>query len=439
MAELWKNFFTNKAYLPADLPGKLFSPLHIVVMVILIIAVPLAAFLLRKTEEKKLKILFIVLWAVLSAFEIVKIVWESATNPNGFEVTGILPLYLCSIFMYVMPFAIWQSRASWLRRSACGFLCTLNLIGGLVNFIYPVNVLSNYSVISFAGLHTLIYHAVMVFVALLMLFSGYYRFRLRDCALAFLPVLVVSIPANIVNLVYHCDYMFFGGGFFPFSLIGRSSAGLAVGDRPLRRLFRGSLAVLLPPGASDRKEKRAQGAGCLKAKAFGIVFLRKGTEKFPKEIDGTFVSCYNKIGTRGGFDRECRLFLGVINEIVAGIVSDRKRPFQLSRHRPREGGESAQRTVPGGALSDLSVRIAGAYRQRTRNGPRLKERIGRSGGDRLRRNAAFAAASEHDGGDRPVGRKRDRPPHNMFGRRGQGGVRGGDRFGYARGLFAGYV
>lgn len=110
MAELWKNFFTNKAYLPADLPGKLFSPLHIVVMVILIIAVPLAAFLLRKTEEKKLKILFIVLWAVLSAFEIVKIVWESVTNPNGFEVTGILPLYLCSIFMYVMPFAIWQSE-----------------------------------------------------------------------------------------------------------------------------------------------------------------------------------------------------------------------------------------------------------------------------------------------------------------------------------------
>ena len=59
----------------------------------------------------------------------------------------------------------------------------------------------------------------MVFDALLMLFSGYYRFRLRDCALAFLPVLVVSIPANLVNLVYHCDYMFFGGGFFPFSLI----------------------------------------------------------------------------------------------------------------------------------------------------------------------------------------------------------------------------
>lgn len=89
-------------------------------MVILIIAVPLAAFLLRKTEEKKLKILFIVLWAVLSAFEIVKIVWESATNPNGFEVTGILPLYLCSIFMYVMPLHM-AKQSVLVRRSACGF------------------------------------------------------------------------------------------------------------------------------------------------------------------------------------------------------------------------------------------------------------------------------------------------------------------------------
>ena len=51
MAELWKNFFTNKAYLPADLLGKLFSPLHIVVMVILIIAVPLFCFARQKKKS----------------------------------------------------------------------------------------------------------------------------------------------------------------------------------------------------------------------------------------------------------------------------------------------------------------------------------------------------------------------------------------------------
>ena len=216
---LFEYFFTNKAYLPADLPGRLFSPLHIAVMIILTVAVPLVAFLLRKMDKKKMKILFIVLWAVMVVAEGAKITWESLTNPNGFEVTGILPLYICSIFMYVMPFAIWGGEKSISRRTACAFLCTLNLIGGFINFIYPSNVLSSYSVISFAGLHTLFYHAAMVFVALLMLFSKYYDYKnIKDGFLAVIPLLIVSIPANVINFVYNCSYMFFRGGF-PFSLI----------------------------------------------------------------------------------------------------------------------------------------------------------------------------------------------------------------------------
>ena len=219
MRDLFRYFFTNKAYIDVDLPGKLFSPLHIVIMVILIIAVPLAAFFLRKLEGKKIKLAFIIIWAVVSALEVVKIIWESATNPNGFEATGILPLYLCSLFMYVMPFAIWAKPNSFLRRMACSFLCTLNLVGGLINFVYPATVLPNYSAISFAGLHTLFYHASMVFVALLMLFSGYYRYNIKDSYLAIIPVAVFSIPAHIVNFTINADYMFFHGTFFPFSLL----------------------------------------------------------------------------------------------------------------------------------------------------------------------------------------------------------------------------
>ena len=212
-------FFTNKADLPENIPGKLFSPLHIVVMVILIIAVPLVAFLCRKMSKKKMEVLFITLWAIITSLEVVKIVWETCTNPNGFEVTGILPLYICSIFMYVMPFAIWGKEGGILRRTACSYICTLSLIGGLVNFVYPVNVLSSYSILSFAGLHTLIYHGVLVFVALLMLFSGYYSFKnFKDGFLAVIPLLIVSIPANIINFVFDCSYMFFRGGF-PFSRI----------------------------------------------------------------------------------------------------------------------------------------------------------------------------------------------------------------------------
>ena len=216
---LFKYFFTNKASLPKDLPGTLFTPLHIVFMIVLTIGVPLLAFILRKMDKKKMKVLFIVLWITISTLEVVKIIWESCTNPNGFEVTGILPLYICSIFMYIMPFAIWSKEGSFLRRMSCSYICTINLIGGLVNFVYPANVLSNYSCISFAGLHTLFYHGTMVFVALLMLFSNYYNFgNIKDFILAFIPLAIVSIPANIVNFTFNASYMFFRGGF-PFSII----------------------------------------------------------------------------------------------------------------------------------------------------------------------------------------------------------------------------
>lgn len=220
MKDLFKYYFTNKAYLPEYLEGRLFTPLHFVVMAIMIVAVPLLAFLCRKMSKKKLKILFAVLWIVMSGFEIAKIVWESCTNPGGFEPGGILPLYVCSIFIYIMPFAIWTKEGSLARRSACGYLCTTNMVGGLVNFVYPANVLSNYSAISFAGLHALVFHATMVFVALLMLFSGYYSLtNIKDAALAFLPLFAVSIIANIINFTLPADYMFFHGWFFPFTLI----------------------------------------------------------------------------------------------------------------------------------------------------------------------------------------------------------------------------
>ena len=175
--DILQYFFTNKSDLPANLPGRLFSPLHIVVMIILIIGVPLLAFFLRKMEKRKIKILFTILWVVITVLEIVKIIWESSTNPNGFEVTGILPLYICSIFMYIMPFVIWAKEGSFFHRMGCSYICTTNLIGGLVNFVYPANVLSNYSCLSFAGMHTLFYHGTMVFVALFMLFSRYYSFK----------------------------------------------------------------------------------------------------------------------------------------------------------------------------------------------------------------------------------------------------------------------
>ena len=226
IGELLQNFFTHKDFLPgADkLPGTLFTPLHFAAALLFVTLVFIACAACKRAEEQKLKWIFTVLWAVLVISEIAKIAWESLCgNVVSVELGGILPLYPCSIFMYAMPFAIWGKGI--VRKAACGYVCTLGLLGGVINFVYPANVLSNYSCLSFAGCHTLVYHSTMVFCAITMLLSGYHTYkdvrRLKELLIPAIPCLIVSIPANIVNFSpINADYMFFKLQSFFFAPIG---------------------------------------------------------------------------------------------------------------------------------------------------------------------------------------------------------------------------
>lgn len=233
LADLIKNFFTHKDFLPSadKMPGTMFTPLHFAFSAVLIALIAVLVFLLRRMGERKLKIMFTVLWAFLVVAETVKIVWESTAGSTvRFEWGGLLPLYPCSIYMYAMPIAIWGKGV--LRRAGCGYVCTLGLIGGAINFVYPANVLVNYSCISFAGLHTFVYHGVMVFTAAIMLASGYHSYkgvtRLHELVTPAIPALAVSIPANIVNFTIGSDYMFFRCTSFIFAPIGNALGAFAV-------------------------------------------------------------------------------------------------------------------------------------------------------------------------------------------------------------------
>jgi len=212
---LIQNFFTHKDKLaPAEeLPGTMFTPLHFIVAGIILAGVIIGALCTYK-KEKIIKPVFTVIWAVMVVMEVTKIIWESTTgNTVRLEVTGILPLYACSLYMYAMPFAIWGKGK--VKFAACGYVCTLGLLGACVNFFYPMTVLYRYSIISFSAMHSMLYHAAMLFTCLVMLLSGYHRYtRITSAWYLFLPCipsLILSIPANIINYTYGADYMFFRG------------------------------------------------------------------------------------------------------------------------------------------------------------------------------------------------------------------------------------
>ena len=169
---------------------------------------------IAKKSERTIHITFTCIWAVMVVLEVVKILWETYCGKTvSFEWTGILPLYPCSLYMYAMPFAIWGKGN--VQKAACGYVCTLGLMGACINFFYPMTVLPTYSCIHFAGMHTFVFHGTMLFTCLVMLISGYHRYTYvtdwKQMFLASIPALIQSVPANIVNYTIGADYMFFKG------------------------------------------------------------------------------------------------------------------------------------------------------------------------------------------------------------------------------------
>ena len=229
-SDLIKNFFLHKDFLPQkeNIPGTMFTPLHFIFAACVAALLIFLGLRIAKKSERTIRITFTCIWAVLVVWEVVKIWWETCYGKTvDFEWGGILPLYPCSIFMYAMPFAIWGQGL--VRRAACGYVCSLGLLGAAINFVYPATILGNYSCISFAGFHTFFYHGMMLLCALVMLRSGYHSYRnvtkWYELLLPATPFLAVSILANAVNFSHiYSDYMFFRLDSFIFAPIGQATA-----------------------------------------------------------------------------------------------------------------------------------------------------------------------------------------------------------------------
>ena len=227
LLDLLRNFFTHKDYLPPAnfIPGTMFTSMHFASSACNIALIVLCCLWIRK--KKNIRAVYGILWALCVVLEMAKIIWETYSGKTvNFEATGVLPLYPCSIFMYAMPLAIWGK--GWLRRAGCGYVCTLGLLGGTVNFVYPATILTNYSCLSFAGFHTQFYHGVMVFCAVSMLMTGYHSYRGITKPIQLLipavPALAVSVVANAVNFSpLATDYMFFKLSSFFFAPIGAAT------------------------------------------------------------------------------------------------------------------------------------------------------------------------------------------------------------------------
>lgn len=211
---LVKHFFTHKDNLPPkeEIPGTLFTPLHFAFSAAVLTGVLGASFYVIRRKKHRVRPILWGLWKLLLALEVGIVGWESLSGRvKKLDLKTNLSFYPCSVFLFALPAAI-RGSGVW-QQMAAGYITTMGLLGGAVNFFYPVNRLSCYSCISLPGFHTFFYHGAMLFTTIVMLKTGlasYRAKRLRDLILPAVPCLLMSIPANLVNFSrIGSDYMFF--------------------------------------------------------------------------------------------------------------------------------------------------------------------------------------------------------------------------------------
>ena len=210
-------FFVHKDRLPGPdmMMGTINTPSSRIFILFLTVMILLLSIYVSR-RRNLIRPVFISLWSFFIVYEVAVIAFDSLAGSSiGLDWTESLPLYPCSLYLYAMPFAIWgRGSARWMGSS---YVCTLGMVGGIINFIYPVQLLS-YSFLSFRGLHTLLYHGNLIFTFLVMMESGYFSYRGitagRYLVYASVPTLMLSVPANLLNYSkIGSDYMYFTGAF----------------------------------------------------------------------------------------------------------------------------------------------------------------------------------------------------------------------------------
>lgn len=168
-----------------------------------------------KGKPNATKKVLIFLWIFALVLDIVKYIFYNAycivhqLPINKFE----LPLWACTIFLFVMPISLF-GKNQLIKRACNAFLCSILFIGGIINFLFPTD-----SLFSFMGLHTFIYHFLLTIAPLIMLVTGYYKPKFKDCIGAIIIFVIYAIPVFVIDNIFMLDYMFIynGSWFGPMS------------------------------------------------------------------------------------------------------------------------------------------------------------------------------------------------------------------------------
>lgn len=212
-------FLLDHDWLNREGPSYAFKADHILFIVIVMALGIAAAILLRNCKRRTISIVLLSLWGVVVAFQslyyglhyyLCLIHYEDYV----FDITSMLPLHSCSMFSFVFPVAFFVKN-KYVKTAAMNFLVIVNMIMGFITLFVGCPT-AGYSALSFFGFQTLMFHAIIVIVPLIMLVTKYYDLQIGDLKFGLMTFGTLATSMWIFDAITGSDYFYiYDGHTFP--------------------------------------------------------------------------------------------------------------------------------------------------------------------------------------------------------------------------------
>ena len=187
----------KKMVYPIDKPVA-YGTYHILFMIISLIIIITFCYFMRKSSDKTFRIVLISLGSFLILTEIIKqFYYLYAIGRSGYD-WDIFPFQLCSVPMYVSVIAGCLKKGK-VRSIICEYLVTIGFLGGIMAYVEPSGILHNDL---FKLLHSCIWHAMLIFIALYILFTNNACKDLKGYPKALVVLGFVVLTATFLNVIF---------------------------------------------------------------------------------------------------------------------------------------------------------------------------------------------------------------------------------------------
>jgi len=176
-------------------------------LIVSVVSIVLLLVFLRKTKKENVIKYLKIMSILLMILEITKISFESywdIKTGRGFNKEGLIPLYTCSLFMYVSLLAGFTKGK--VQDCCLGWLSTIGIVGGTSNLIF-IQGLKWYPFWTFCAFYSMIFHYLMVFTGLFIAITRTKTFEWIDIFKAYIPHIIFSSIVIPINYKFGWDYM----------------------------------------------------------------------------------------------------------------------------------------------------------------------------------------------------------------------------------------